>query len=65
MYVCVCNAVTEADIKQAIENGANSLQHLKSELGVSACCGSCACEAKRCLTMALEEQMNVYDLIAC
>ncbi len=65
MYVCVCNAVTETDIKQAVDNGANCLQHLKTELGVSASCGSCACDAKRCLSKALQEQVNAYDLIAC
>ena len=63
MYICVCNAMTDADIKQAVEEGANSMSHLESKLGVSNQCGTCACDAKRCLTEALEEQFNDLDLI--
>ena len=63
MYVCICNAVTEADIKQAVEDGANCLQHLKSKLNVATGCGSCACEAKSCMTKVLEDQVSVLDLV--
>lgn len=38
MYVCVCNAVTENDIRQAVDNGANCLRHLETKLGVSTQC---------------------------
>ena len=63
MYVCLCNAVTEADIKNAVKEGANCLHHLEAKLGVSNQCGSCVCEASSCLESALESQMNMADLI--
>lgn len=46
MYVCLCKAVTDADIRRAAENGANSIKDLRLQLGVSSQCGKCACMAK-------------------
>jgi bacterioferritin-associated ferredoxin len=42
MYVCICNNVTETDIKEAVSAGASSFGCLKRQLGVSTCCGQCA-----------------------
>ncbi len=64
MYVCICNAVTESDIKKAVKDGANCLHHLETKLGVSNQCGSCRCEASSCLERALEKEMSSSDLIA-
>lgn len=41
MYVCVCNAVTERQIRQAISEGAVTLRQLKHKLDVAGQCGSC------------------------
>lgn len=41
MYVCICNAITDREIRSAAENGAENLWDLQSELGVAAGCGSC------------------------
>jgi bacterioferritin-associated ferredoxin len=32
MYVCVCNAVTERQIYQAVKHGAKTVKHLKEQL---------------------------------
>lgn len=42
MYVCVCNAVTDRQIREACCNGACSMRQLNRELGVGNCCGRCA-----------------------
>lgn len=42
MYVCICNAVTDRQIKDSIAAGASSLTDLKDRLGVASCCGCCA-----------------------
>ncbi len=47
MYVCNCNGVTEREIRQAVELGADSLAQVSAELGVATCCGRCRCDAKR------------------
>ncbi|WP_439107591.1 bacterioferritin-associated ferredoxin [Congregibacter sp.] len=41
MYVCICNGITEKQIRSAVAGGANSLQLLRDELGVASQCGSC------------------------
>jgi len=53
MYVCVCKAVTERQVRQAVSNGAQSLKDLRRELCVSSDCGQCAACARQCL-----EEMN-------
>ncbi len=42
MYVCLCNAVTESEVKEACERGATSLPELQKQLGVAMGCGQCA-----------------------
>lgn len=42
MYVCICNAVTENQVKHAALEGASSLEDLQADLGVATCCGQCA-----------------------
>lgn len=45
MYVCLCNGVTEATIRQAADAGITSLAELTAHTGCAAGCGSCADEA--------------------
>ena len=52
MYVCVCQAVTDRQIRQAAEGGARTLKDLRRELGVTRDCGRCACCARECLQEA-------------
>ncbi|KZE33220.1 bacterioferritin-associated ferredoxin [Crenobacter luteus] len=56
MYVCLCNAVTDRQIRQAVEQGATRMRDLNLELGVAADCGKCACCAKQILQDSLAEQ---------
>lgn len=42
MYVCLCNGITERQIKNAVEKGDSNLSSVKHRLGVSNQCGSCA-----------------------
>ena len=41
MYVCICNAVTDKQIRKAAESGVQDLWALQRELGVGSGCGSC------------------------
>ena len=54
MYICICNAVTEKQIEQAVNNGACRMRDLRTQLGVTADCTCCAESARRCLATALE-----------
>ena len=41
MYVCICHGVTEKDIKQAVKQGADSIEALRAQTGATTGCGSC------------------------
>jgi len=41
MYICICKQITDKQIKAAIDEGAQSLRDLRSELGVASECGQC------------------------
>lgn len=49
MYVCVCQAVTDRQIREAAESGARTLKDLRRDLGVTLDCGRCAGCARACL----------------
>ncbi|MBB1115796.1 (2Fe-2S)-binding protein [Stenotrophomonas sp. W1S232] len=41
MYVCICNGVTDHQIRQAAEQGVASVAELTMRTGCGATCGSC------------------------
>jgi bacterioferritin-associated ferredoxin len=41
MYVCVCHAVTDREIRRVVDNGARSLYEVQCQLPVGSCCGRC------------------------
>lgn len=55
MYVCVCNAVTERQIRKAMDGGVRTLRELRQTLGVTAECGRCARCAHDCLRTGAEQ----------
>lgn len=48
MYVCLCKAITDRQLQQAIDNGAKSVKALNTKLGVATGCGKCVGEV-RCM----------------
>lgn len=55
MYVCVCNAVTDKQIRRAVEAGVSTMRGLHQELGVAGCCGKCGPCAREVLRESLGE----------
>ena len=41
MYVCICNGVTDRQIREAAEAGCTSVAELTMRTGAGANCGSC------------------------
>ena len=41
MYVCICNAITDKQIRTAAASGVKDLHGLQAKLGVATGCGSC------------------------
>ncbi len=58
MYICLCHAVTDSTIKEAINNGASSVQDLKDELNVATCCGRCLNEVSNIVENHIQQQTN-------
>lgn len=55
MYVCICANVTDRQIKQAVREGASSLDDLAVQLGVGTGCGCCREMAREVLEAALDD----------
>lgn len=41
MYICMCNGVTDDELKESIAQGNNTLDKIADELNVTNVCGSC------------------------
>lgn len=41
MYVCLCNRVTDWEIRDAVAEGATGMKDLRTRLGVTTGCGCC------------------------
>jgi bacterioferritin-associated ferredoxin len=52
MYVCICKAVTDKQIRRAAASGVDNLYELREALGVASGCGSCADEVESILREA-------------
>jgi bacterioferritin-associated ferredoxin len=50
MYVCLCNAVTDEQIRAEVKQGACTMRELRDRLGVATCCGRCSPCARAILT---------------
>ena len=42
MYVCLCKAVTDRQIKEFVNGGAGSFEEVCKQLGVATQCGKCS-----------------------
>jgi bacterioferritin-associated ferredoxin len=58
MYVCVCHAVTDRDIRQAVDGGACSLPDVQSTLPVGGCCGRCQETAQQVVDQYLQARRH-------
>jgi bacterioferritin-associated ferredoxin len=49
MYVCLCHAVTDHEIRACADLGCATLDELRAHIGVATCCGRCAATAEQVL----------------
>ena len=63
MYVCVCNAVTDSDIRSAVGDGVHTLTQLRRTTGCTNNCGCCKETAIEILQQALAEKREVQNLL--
>ncbi|MGH8190501.1 MAG: (2Fe-2S)-binding protein [Rhodanobacteraceae bacterium] len=54
MYVCVCKAVSDQDIRRAVADGVRCFEDLQARTGCATCCGCCEHEARELMEADLE-----------
>lgn len=55
MYICICHAITDGEIRQEVYKGAKCLKSLQKNIPVATGCGTCACSAKEVINDTLNE----------
>ena len=56
MYICLCHAVTERAIVEAVDRGVSTYSELAFNTGCGTQCGSCAKSARQLFQQALAER---------
>jgi len=64
MYVCLCEGVTDGQIRDAIFEGCCSYRDVRKTLGVASQCGKCACLAKQVVRETLSEVQSSQTALA-
>lgn len=54
MIVCVCNNISDREIRQAADAGLTTISALRDDLGLGTCCGKC----KSCAKTVLKNHLN-------
>ena len=66
MYVCLCKAVTDSQIREAVANGATNFGQVRKELSLAAQCGKCGILAREVfndsLINSVDEQQLFYAI---
>ena len=63
MYICLCNAVTDHDIRHEAADGVHTFAELQARTGCSDCCGSCEQEARATLNKAVEHALAQLPIL--
>ncbi|WP_317201198.1 bacterioferritin-associated ferredoxin [Janthinobacterium sp.] len=63
MIVCVCNNISDREIRQAVDLGLNSMAELRRDLGVATCCGKCHSCAREVLREHMDNQATLQERV--
>ncbi len=64
MYICLCHGITNSQVETAIEQGAQTLKQLSSELKIGSQCGKCCQSTKQVLNKKLMQIAEPQPLVA-
>lgn len=62
MYVCICNGVTDHQIREAAASGVRSMAELTMRTGCGATCGTCLETASGILEASRAERGNGFPV---
>ena len=60
MYVCLCRAVKDSEVRQAAASGIEDVDQLAEALGVGTGCGSCRDFAQSLIDEVLADESLAY-----
>jgi len=64
VYICLCNSITDSDIRLAMrEGGVRTFAQLKELTGCSSSCGTCEPMAREVLSEALHDQRSFLSIV--
>ena len=63
VYICICNAVTDSDIRRAADNGVRNFRQLKLQTGCGSTCAKCVDSAREVLGEALVDRREYLSLV--
>ena len=58
MYVCVCNGITEKQIRREVMNGAATYDEIQARLDVGLCCGTCKETALSVIDETIQQNLS-------
>ena len=64
MYICLCNSVTDSDIRDAAESGVRTMAQLRMQTGCGTNCGKCEPMARDLLRDVLVERRQFLSIVA-
>lgn len=62
MFVCLCQGITDAQIRQAVRQGHGSFSQIKRELKIAAQCGRCREMVQSIINQEIEDQAEYYEV---
>ena len=62
MYVCLCKGITDTQIREAVQQGANSLKDVRNTLGVTSQCGKCGILTREILRETVLDNSSEQEL---
>ncbi len=54
MIVCLCEGLSDRDLREVVRDGATSRYELSLRTGAGRCCGSCRCDLRQIVHEELE-----------
>jgi bacterioferritin-associated ferredoxin len=63
MYICICRAIRDRDIDDAVRAGARRPSEVFRACGKSPQCGSCACDMRERITNTITRERAVQQTV--
>ena len=62
MYICLCKAITDSQIREAVANGPTRFGHVLQELGLASQCGKCGILTRQIVRETLSDSTDNEQL---